>query len=92
MTVAEVATDMPSENVAQVAPLLDEYWIVKSEMVAPPFDEGASHDSEALRSAATPLTAVGAPGTVVEATGETLLEEDEYALVPTEFTAATRNT
>lgn len=61
------------------------------ELIAAPFDDGVEKLTTAERSPATASTALGASGTVADATGVTLADADEAEPVPTEFVAATVN-
>ena len=55
----------------------------------PPFEAGAVQETEAEALPAVAVTAVGAPGTVAGATGVTLLDGAEAALLPTALVATT---
>ena len=60
-------------------------------MALPPFEAGAVQETDAEALPAVAETAVGAPGTVAGATGVTLLDGAEAALLPTAFVAMTVN-
>ncbi len=60
-------------------------------MALPPFEAGAVQETVAEALPAVAETAVGAPGTVAGATGVTLLEASDGALLPTAFVAMTVN-
>ena len=58
-------------------------------MALPPSLAGAVQETVAEALPAVAVTAVGAPGTVAGATGVTLLDASEGALLPTALLAAT---
>ena len=60
-------------------------------MALPPSLAGAVQETDAEALPAVAETAVGAPGTVAGATGVTLLDGAEAALLPTAFVAMTVN-
>ena len=58
-------------------------------MALPPLLAGALQETDAEALPAVAVTAVGAPGTVAGATGVTLLDASEGALLPTALLATT---
>ena len=58
-------------------------------MALPPLLAGVVHETLAEALPAVAVTAVGAPGTVAGATGVTLLDASEGALLPTALVATT---
>jgi hypothetical protein len=73
-------------DVVQVYPPGDEVTVYE-EIVEPPFDEGADHDTVAEFSPATALTEVGAPGTDPTAEMVHASENDPAEHVPDEYPA-----
>ena len=81
-----VEVESPSLNVVQEFPSV-EYSTMKSVIVEPPLD-AAVHDAVIDPAPATSVKPVGAEGTV---RGETEVVHTEATLIPTLFTALTRN-
>ena len=76
-------------SVAGAAPLAVATLTVYDVMALPPFEAGAVQETDAEALPAVAETAVGAPGTVAGATGVTLFDGAEAALLPTALVATT---